>query len=176
VFEDPPMVLYPVPVTYHENKPTPQPIKEKPILIDPTKIIVDDNLVDDQPTEFPDDPIDISINYGDDDRIETSVDTFIFVENMPEPEGGYEAFYKLLSKNMKYPTKAKTRNTEGRVFVEFVVNKEGMPVNMKVLKGIGNGCDEEAMRVLRLAKWNAGKQRGRQVSVKMVMPIYFKLE
>jgi protein TonB len=77
---------------------------------------------------------------------------------------------------MKYPTKAKTRNTEGRVFVEFVVNKEGMPVNMKVLRGIGNGCDEEAMRVLSLAKWNPGKQRGRQVSVKMVMPIYFKLE
>jgi protein TonB len=177
VFEDPPMALYPVPVTYQENKPSPQPIKVKPIIFDPTKITEIENIGKAEPTETPfDEPVEISTYPGNETDIEASVDTFIFVENMPVPEGGYEAFYKLLSKNMKYPSKAKSRNAEGRVFVEFVVNKEGAPVNMKVLRGIGHGCDEEAMRVLSLAKWNPGKQRGRQVPVKMVMPIYFKLE
>jgi protein TonB len=177
VFEDPTMAIYPVPVTYIENKPSPQPIKEKPTIVNPNIIEEIDNVIGDEPIEFPsDDPVDITFNYGNGDGVETAVDTFIFVENMPEPEGGYEAFYKLLSKNMKYPTKAKNRNAEGKVFVEFVVNKEGSPVNMKILKGVGYGCDEEAMRVLSLAKWNPGKQRGRAVSVKMVVPIYFKLE
>lgn len=177
VFENPAMAIYPVPITYIENKPSPQPIKEKPIILDPTKIIEIENIGRDEPTESPfEEPINITIDYRNGDGIETPVDTFILVENMPEPEGGYEAFYKLLSKNMKYPSKAKSRNAEGRVFVEFVVNKEGTPVNMKVLRGIGYGCDEEAIRVLSLAKWNPGKQRGREVPVKMVMPIYFKLE
>jgi protein TonB len=174
VFEDAPMELYPVPITYNENKPSPQPIKQKPILVNPTVITPIDDLAGDEPSEFPSDvPIDIAISYGD--GVETSVDTFIFVENMPVPEGGYEAFYKLISNNIRYPTKAKNRNTEGRVFVEFVVNHEGAPVNMKVLKSIGNGCDEEAIRVLSLAKWSPGKQRGRAVPVKMVVPIFFKL-
>lgn len=176
VFEDPSMAIYPVPITYIENKPSPQPIKEKPVLINPTSISVIDDPGVNEPADFPsDEPIDIAINYGNDDGIEISVDTFIFVENMPMPEGGYEVFYNLLSSNINYPTKARNKNAEGRVFVEFVVNIEGTPVNLKVLKGIGNGCDEEAMRVLSLAKWTPGKQRGRAVPVKMVVPIFFKL-
>lgn len=65
---------------------------------------------------------------------------------------------------------------EGRVFVEFVVERDGSLTDIKVVKGIGGGCDDEAIRVISQApKWNAGKQRGRSVRVRMVLPIIFKL-
>ena len=65
---------------------------------------------------------------------------------------------------------------EGRVFVEFVVEKDGSLTDVKIAKGIGGGCDEEAVRVISSApRWNAGKQRGRPVRVRMVMPIMFKI-
>jgi protein TonB len=102
-------------------------------------------------------------------------DTFIVVEKMPVPLGGYQAFYKSLSKAITYPHAAKRSSTEGRVFVEFVINQLGQAVNFKVIKGIGSGCDEEAIRVLSSTEWEPGKQRGRPVNVKMVLPVTFKL-
>ncbi len=67
-------------------------------------------------------------------------------------------------------------NLDGRVFIEFVVEKDGSLTDVKVVKGIGGGCDEEAVRVISQApKWRPGKQRGRAVRVRMVMPIMFKL-
>ena len=101
---------------------------------------------------------------------------FVNAEFMPLPEGGYEGFYKLLSKNMKYPKLARRNETQGKVFVEFAVGKSGEVTNMKVIKGIGDGCDEEAMRVLMLAKWKPGKQRGIPVNVRMVQAIEFRLQ
>lgn len=101
---------------------------------------------------------------------------FVNAELMPLPEGGYEGFYKLLSKNMKYPKLARRNETQGKVFVEFTVGKSGEVTNMKVIKGIGDGCDEEAMRVLMLAKWKPGKQRGIPVNVRMVQAINFRLQ
>ena len=65
---------------------------------------------------------------------------------------------------------------DGKVFVEFVVNRQGELSNVKVIKGIGAGCDEEALRVLALTHWEAGRQRGRPVNVRMVMPISFKIK
>jgi protein TonB len=102
-------------------------------------------------------------------------DTFRIVETMPEPVGGWETFYKTLKKHTKYPRQAQRMGTRGKVFVEFTVNGKGELSNFKVIKGIGNGCDEEACRVLRLTKWKAGKQRGRPVNVKMVQPMNFDL-
>lgn len=102
--------------------------------------------------------------------------TFIFVEKQPEPINGYKSFYEQLGKMIKYPRQAKSIGTEGKVFVEFIINKNGEPSDFKILKGIGSGCDEEAMRVLALTKWEPGKQRGKPVRVKMVLPIYFKLD
>lgn len=103
-------------------------------------------------------------------------DTFRTAEFMPLPEGGYEGFYKLLSKKMKYPSKAQRNHTQGKVFVEFTVNKAGSVSNMKILKGLGDGCDEESMRVIALAKWKPGKQRGVPVNVRMVQVIEFRLQ
>jgi protein TonB len=65
---------------------------------------------------------------------------------------------------------------EGRVFLQFVVNKDGSLTDIKVVKGIGAGCDEEAIRVLKSApRWSPGKQRGVPVRQRMVLPLTFKL-
>lgn len=109
-----------------------------------------------------------------DEPIEDSI--FFFVETQPSFKGGIAAFYKYIGKEIKYPSQARSMRIEGKVFLEFVINKEGAITNIKVLRGIGGGCDKEAIRVLQNApKWNAGKQRGKAVNVKMVLPITFKL-
>lgn len=99
----------------------------------------------------------------------------IFAEVQPKPVGGLENFYRTISKNIKYPTVARKIGTEGKVLVEFVVDRKGNATQIKLLKGIGSGCDEEAMRVIALPKWEPGKQRGKSVNVKMVMPVNFRL-
>ncbi len=102
-------------------------------------------------------------------------DTFRVVELMPTPVGGWAAFSKMLSSNIKYPRHAARIGATGKVFVEFTVNAKGELSHFKILKGIGHGCDEEARRVLSLTKWNPGKQRGKPVNVRMVQPISFSL-
>lgn len=98
------------------------------------------------------------------------------VEFSPEPEGGFESFYAFVGKELKYPAKARRMGIEGRVFVQFVVDENGNISTIEVIKGIGAGCDEEAKRVMALApKWIPGKQRGRAVKVRMVIPILFRL-
>ena len=98
------------------------------------------------------------------------------VEDEPTPVGGYESFYKFVSKELNYPAKARKMGVEGRVFLQFIIDKKGNIKDVQVIKGIGAGCDEEAERVMSMApKWNPGKQRGRPVMVKMVLPIVFRL-
>lgn len=101
--------------------------------------------------------------------------TFITVEKRPEPIGGYQSFYKLLQKHIKYPATERRTNTEGSVYVKFVVNEFGEVTRLSILKGIGNGCDEEALRVIALTKWEPGKQRGKPVKVQMIQPVFFAL-
>ena len=109
-------------------------------------------------------------------EVEESDEPFIFVENQPAPVGGYEAFYKYIGKNTKYPDQARRIGVEGKVFVQFVVDKDGSITDVQVIKGIGSGCDEEAIRVVKSApKWTPGKQRGRPVKVRISVPITFKL-
>jgi protein TonB len=98
-----------------------------------------------------------------------------YADVMPTPDGGYEGFYKALRKEMRYPRRAVQEEIGGRVFVEFVIDREGNTTALKVVKGIGYGCDEEAMRVLSKIKWTAGKQAGRTVKVRMILPIHFSL-
>lgn len=156
-----------------ELKPT------KPIT--PTEFIIASMpSVDNEPSTTTIDqgePIDNSLPFGAIDLTpEVSSDSvFIIVEKMPEPIGGYEGFYNGLSKNLKYPRRASQDEVTGKVFVSFVVNEKSELSEFKVLKGIGHGCDEEAIRVIGLSKWNAGKQRGRPVKVRMVQTINFRL-
>ncbi len=101
---------------------------------------------------------------------------FTVVENPAEPEGGVQAFYKYVSENIHYPAQANRMGIEGKVFVEFVINKDGTLTDFVIVKGIGAGCDEEAVEVLKRApKWKPGKQRGVPVRQRMVLPIIFKL-
>jgi periplasmic protein TonB len=99
----------------------------------------------------------------------------ILAEVQPKPVGGYEQFYSTLSKNLRYPRQAIRQFVDGKVYVEFVVDKKGKVVQPKILKGIGSGCDEEAMRVVALTQWEPGRQRGQPVNVRMVMPVAFKI-
>ncbi len=101
---------------------------------------------------------------------------FSVVEESAEPKGGMPAFYKYVGDKIKYPAQARRMGVEGRVFVEFVVNRDGSIVDVRSIKGIGAGCDEEAVRIVQSAPaWKPGKQRGKAVRQKMVIPIIFKL-
>ena len=107
---------------------------------------------------------------------EVADEIFTVVEQQPTPDGGMAAFYKYVSKNLKYPAQARRMGIEGRVFVQFIVDKDGSITSVQSVKGIGAGCDQEAARVIRGApKWKPGKQRGRPVKVRMILPITFKL-
>ena len=98
------------------------------------------------------------------------------VDQMPEFPGGMEAMMKFVADNVKYPEEAKDKNIEGRVFVGFVIEKDGSVSNVKVLRGIGGGCDEEAIRVVKsMPNWTPGKQKGEPVRVSFQMPFMFKL-
>jgi periplasmic protein TonB len=93
-----------------------------------------------------------------------------------EPTGGYEAFYKYIKQELKYPSQARRMGVEGKVYVQFIIERDGSLSDVKIMKGIGAGCDEEAMRVIsKSPHWQPGKQRGRPVRQRMVMPMVFKL-
>ena len=82
-----------------------------------------------------------------------------------------------LSSNIKYPEEAKEKGISGRVFIQFVIEKDGSVSNVKVMKGIGGGCDEEAVRVVKaMPKWKPGKQKGKPVRVNYILPVSFKLD
>ncbi len=107
---------------------------------------------------------------------ETTDEIFVVVETAAMPKEGISKFYEFVSENLRYPAQARRMQVEGKVFIEFVVNKDGSLTDIIVVKGIGAGCDEEAMRVLKLAPpWNPGRQRGKPVRQRMVLPIFFKL-
>ncbi|TZF83872.1 TonB family protein [Pedobacter sp. BS3] len=111
------------------------------------------------------------------DMGESSNDIFIGVEKNPEFAGGLQAFYKFLQRNLRYPADAQENNITGKVVLSFVVEKDGSVSNIKVIKGIGFGCDEEAVRVLkRSPKWQAGEQNGKKVRVQYTVPIAFNLQ
>jgi protein TonB len=101
---------------------------------------------------------------------------FTVVEESATPKGGMQAFYEYVGKKLKYPAQARRMGTEGKVFVQFVINKDGSISDVVAIKGIGAGCDEEAVRIIQSAPpWTPGKQRGKPVKQRMVLPITFKL-
>ncbi|MBK6978113.1 MAG: TonB family protein [Cytophagaceae bacterium] len=112
-------------------------------------------------------------------KVEKPVEEEIFtaVEQQPDFPGGQSAMYKFLGENIKYPAAAQRANVSGRVFVKFVVEKDGSIGAVEVLKGIGFGCDEEAIRVIKsMPKWNPGRQNGKNVRVFYNMPVVYKLD
>lgn len=117
------------------------------------------------------DPIGEPAEVGDETPI------FTVVENMPEYPGGMDAMYAYLGENIQYPDSAKMNNISGKVYVTFVIEKDGSVTNVVVLRGIGGGCDKEAMRVVsEMPNWKPGKQRGQEVRVQYNLPIKFTLD
>ncbi|WP_339787380.1 TonB family protein [uncultured Imperialibacter sp.] len=103
-------------------------------------------------------------------------ETFTIVEHLPAFPGGMESLYQFFGENLTYPAGAKKAGVEGKVLVEFVVDKDGTITNATVIEGIGNGCDEEALRVINASpKWTPAMQRGKKVRTRVILPIYFSL-
>jgi protein TonB len=104
-------------------------------------------------------------------------EVYQIVDEMPEFPGGEEKLIEFVSKNVEYPQEAKEKGVQGRVFVGFVIEKDGSVGNVTLLRGIGHGCDVEAVRVVKmLPKWKPGKHNGEFVRVSYQIPILFKLE
>lgn len=105
---------------------------------------------------------------------EDKIYSFVAMENPPKFPGGMAAFYKFLGENIKYPEQAKKENIQGTVFVSFVIEKDGSVSNVKTVRGLGAGTDQEAERVLGLSpNWVAGTLDGKPVRVKYNIPIKF---
>lgn len=98
-------------------------------------------------------------------------DYLVAAEKMPEPIGGIAAVYK----NITYPSAAKAAGTEGKVFLMVMVNENGGVDDVKLIKGIGNGCDEAAIEGVKKAKFNPGSSKGANVKVKLAFAVEFKL-
>jgi protein TonB len=113
----------------------------------------------------------------EDEESQAEAEIFTVVEESPGFPGGDVARIQFLQENIKYPQMARESGIQGTVYVTFVVERDGRVTDVKVLRGIGGGCDEEAIRVIKaMPKWNPGKQRGKPVRVQFNMPIKFTLQ
>ncbi len=105
------------------------------------------------------------------------VDVYAIVEQMPEFPGGEVELFHYISKNIHYPQEAKEKGIQGRVFIGFVIEKDGSVSNVRNLRGVDSELDAEAMRVVEsMPKWKPGKHKGEFVRVSYQIPIHFKLE
>ena len=114
----------------------------------------------------------VPVEVPNDEVLEDEEEIFVVVEQMPELIGGLSG----LQKQIVYPQMAILAQIEGRVIVQFVIDKTGSVGTVEVVRGIGGGCDEEAVRVIRTAKFKPGLQRGKPVSVKYSIPVVFNLK
>lgn len=104
-------------------------------------------------------------------------EVFMVAEQMPEFPGGMKEMLKFLQENVKYPENAMKNNVQGRVIVQFVVEKDGTPTEFKVLRSVDPDLDAEALRVMKaMPKWKPGMQKGQVVRVKFTVPVSFKLQ
>ena len=166
-----------IPITEQKVKPPPPPPPKKVVVINIVEDDVeveDDLIIDieaDENTE-----VEEYIPIEVDEEVVEEAHIFTVVESMPEFRGGMSELYPYLQKNMKYPVMAKESGIQGKVYVTFVVERDGSVTDVKVVRGIGGGCDEEAVRVIRGApKWKPGKQLGQSVKVRMILSITFRL-
>ena len=160
-----------------EQPPPPPPKVQLPEIIEvPDEEEIEEEIEVELDVEVTEETVIEDIVFEEAPEEEAVEEVFTIVEDQPEFPGGMAAFYKYVGDNMDYPSQARRMGIEGRVYVQFVVDKDGTVTEVKAVKGIGAGCDEEAERVLRESpKFKPGKQRGRAVKVRMVLPIIFKL-
>lgn len=160
-----------------EQPPPPPPKIQLPEIIEvPDEEEIEEEIEVELDVEVTEETVIEDIIFDDAPAEEEVDQVFTIVEDPAEFPGGMKAFYKYVGDNMKYPAQARRMGVEGKVYVQFVVDKQGNVTEVVAVKGIGAGCDEEAEKVLRNSpKFKPGKQRGRAVKQKMVMPIIFRL-
>jgi protein TonB len=160
-----------------EQPPPPPPkIKQPEIIEVPDEEEIEEEIEVDLDVDITEETVIEEIIVEDAPEEEVADQVFLIVEEPATPPGGYEAFYKYISDNLKYPAQARRMVIEGRVYVQFVVDKDGSLTEVQSVKGIGAGCDEEAVRVIKGApKWSPPKQRGKPVKQRIVVPIVFQL-
>ena len=168
-FED----LLEIPPT--EQPPPPPPVIQQPEIIEvPDEEELEEEIEIELDVEFEEELIVEELVFEEPE--EEVEEIFTIVEDQPEFPGGIGAFYKYVATNLRYPAQARRMGIAGKVFVQFVVEKDGRLTDVQILKGIGAGCDEEALRVIKKSKaWKPGRQRGRPVKVRMIIPINFRL-
>ncbi len=161
-----------------EQKPPPPPKLQQPEIVEvPDEEEIEDEIEIELDVEIDEETVVEEVILDEAPEEEEVVDEiFEIVEENATPDGGMPAFLGWVAKNMKYPTQARRMGVEGKVYVQFIVDKDGSLTDVKVVRGIGAGCDEEAVRVIKTSKkWKPGKQRGRAVRQRMILPINFKL-
>ncbi len=167
-----------IPITRQEEPPPPPP--PPPPAFTEVLNIVDDDVELDEELELDDMEMDeeaeVEIMEFEEEEEEDDNKVFMVVEKMPSFPGGDAALMKYLRKNVKFPAIAQENGIQGRVYVEFVVNKDGQIVDVKILKGVDRSLDEEAVRVVKnMPPWTPGEQRGKAVRVSYRLPINFTL-
>lgn len=111
------------------------------------------------------------------EKVAEDIEIFGMVEEMPSFPGGEVKLVEYIAKNLNYPQEAIEKGIEGRVFVGFIIDVDGSVTDVKLLRGIGGGCDEEAIRVIKsLPKWRPAKQNGVFSRVSYQIPVNFKLD
>ena len=170
-----------IPITEQPEQVTPPP-PEAPSIAETLTIVEDDADVEEtaivsseelnQAVEIKYVPVAVEEEEPEEQTI------FEVVEQMPEfPNGGMAGLMQYLSKNIKYPTIAQENGTQGRVIVQFVVNKDGSIVDAKVVRSVDPYLDKEALRVINtMPKWKPGRQKGQPVAVKFTVPVMFRLD
>ncbi|KOH46860.1 energy transducer TonB [Sunxiuqinia dokdonensis] len=173
-----------IPITRQEEVKPPAP-PPPPRVVEVLNIVSDDIEIEDeleiQDTEADEETeIDVSpivVNYAQDEKEEEEEQVFYIVEEMPEFPGGELALRKFPANAIKYPVIAQENGIEGKVYVSFVVGKDGRVTNARVVRSVDQSLDKEALRVVNsLPPWKPGLQRGQPVRVAFSVPIHFVLQ
>ena len=170
--------LLDVPITQQPPPPPPPPPMEQPVIEEiPDEVEIEEKIDVNFDVDVKETTVIAEVAIKEVVIEEEKADQiFDVVETQPNPPGGMSGWNKYLSNNLKYPTQARRMGVEGTVIVVFVINTDGSIQDVEVLRGIGGGCDEEAVKVVTNApKWEPGKQRGKPVRTRMRLPIRFKL-
>ncbi len=166
-----------IPITRQEQPPPPPPPEpsQELIIVDDDVELEEEFTIDVDADVFTEVQEFTPIVIEEEEEVEEDV-IFTVVEDQPQFPGGEEARQRFLEDNLRYPTMAREAGIQGTVFVTFVVETDGSVTDVRVLRGIGGGCDEEAVRVVEMMpRWEPGRQRGQPVRVQFNMPIRFRL-
>ncbi|MFH5832571.1 energy transducer TonB [Halalkalibaculum sp. DA3122] len=157
--------------TKQEQRPPPPPRPPVPVTV-PNDAVIEDQIIDIDAELTFEEELELPPPPKEESREEEEEDFFVVVEQMPQLKGGLAK----LQQCVKYPELARRAGIEGRVIVQFVVNEQGKVENPQVVRGIGGGADEEALRCVRLAEFEPGRQRGIPVRVQYSLPVVFRLQ